>query len=122
VAVRIVDLLSSTLVSTLAFVSMATAQEVMIMDRAKLGDGPALQAGTYRIEVVKNDAFTEVLFYKQDELWLRVPVTLEPEPKKIQHTEVYYQEIDSGRVITKIRLRGSKDTLVFSPSPPPKAQ
>ena len=121
-AVRIVDLLSSTLVSTLAFVSMATAQEVMIMDRAKLGDGPALQAGTYRIEVVKNDAFTEVLFYKQDELWLRVPVTLEPEPKKIQHTEVYYQEIDSGRVITKIRLRGSKDTLVFSPSPPPKAQ
>ncbi len=104
----------ATLLSTLAFVSIAMAQEVTIMDRAKVGNGPALQPGRYQVEVVKNQDSSEVLFYKGGDLWLRAPVTLAQETKKAKHTEIHYQELDDGMVITKIRLQGSKESLVFS--------
>ena len=104
----------SALVCTLVFVSIATAHEVSITYRANVGNGAELQPGTYRVEVVKNHDSSEVLFYKGGDLWLRAPVTLAAETKKAQQTEIHYEELDHGKVITQIRLEGSKESLVFN--------
>jgi len=111
-----------TLVCTLAFASIAVAHEVSIRYRAKVGNGSALQPGTYQVEVVKNQDSAEVLFYKEGDLWLRAPVTLSEETKKPEQTEVQYEELDNGKVITQIRLRGSKESLVFNQPPSAKAE
>ena len=111
-----------TLVCTLAFASIAVAHEVSIRYRAKVGNGSALQPGTYQVEVVKNQDSAEVLFYKEGDLWLRAPVTLVPETNKAQYTEVHYAELNDGKVITRIRLQGSKESLVFNRAPSTKAE
>ncbi|MFZ0960584.1 MAG: hypothetical protein WAO35_06730 [Terriglobia bacterium] len=110
---RIQCLILSTLVCTLAFVSMAVAQQVTIMDRAKVGNGPALRSGTCQVQVVKNQDSAEALFYREGDLWLRAPVTLVEETKKARHTEIHSKELNGETVITKIRLQGSKESLVF---------
>lgn len=100
-------------VCTLVFASIAAAHEVTINYQAKIGTGPELQPGTYRIEVAKDQASPEVLFYKDRELVLRTPVTLAPETEKSRQTEVHCENRDEGRVITQIRVEGWKERLVF---------
>jgi hypothetical protein len=104
------------------FVSIAPAHEVRITDPAKVGPGSELQPGTYRVEVVKNQDSSEVLFYKGKDLWLRATVTLATETAKAQNTDVHYTEQGQGKVITQIRLEGSKESLVFNHVPSAKAE
>lgn len=111
-----------TLACALVFVSIAAAHEVTITDRARIGHGDVLQPGTYQVEVVKNQDSSEVLFYKGGDLQLRAPVTLEAETAKAPETEIHSEQLDDGKVITKIRLRGSKESLVFSPPSSAKAE
>jgi hypothetical protein len=106
----------------LVFVPIAAAHEVHITGPAKVGNNPELQPGTYRVEVVKNQDSSEVLFYKEGDLWLRAPVTLVPETNKAQYTEVHYAELNDGKVITRIRLQGSKESLVFNQAPSTTAE
>jgi hypothetical protein len=104
------------------FVAVATAHEVRITDPAKVGPGSDLQPGTYRVEVVKNQDSSEVHFYKGRDLWFRIPVTLAPENSKVQYTEVHYSPLNGGKVITQIRLEGSKESLIFNQTPSAKAE
>jgi hypothetical protein len=99
------------------FVGVAAAHEVRISNVAKVGNNSELQPGTYRVEVVKNQGSSEVLFYEGSDLRLRAPVTLEPESEKSQLTEVHYSDLDGGKVITQIRIRGWKERLVFNHTP-----
>jgi len=108
----------SALVCTLVFVSIASAHEVSIMHQAKVGSGPELQPGTYRVEIVKNQDSAEVRFFQGGDLVLQAPVTLTKENVKSNFTEVHYEQVDGGRVITKIRLAGSKEGLAFKQDTP----
>jgi hypothetical protein len=68
-----------TLLCMLIFVSIVAAQEVSIMFQAKVGNGPALQPGMYRVEVVKNQDSAKVRFFKGGDLVLHAPATLTKE-------------------------------------------
>ncbi len=103
----------SALACTLVCMSIAAAHEVIIRDQAKLGNGPELRPGTYRIEVEKNQESAEVRFFQGKELVLTTPATLVQEAEKCDNTQVHSEDVDGGRVITKIWLQGSKDSLVF---------
>ena len=89
------------------------AHEVRISGAARLGNGPIIEGGTYRIEVIKNQDSSDAVFYHHDGEVARVPVTLVSEPAKADRTEVHSELRDDGRVITQIRLEGSKEALVF---------
>lgn len=104
----------SLLLCTLASASIARAQEVSIMFRARAGNGLELQPGTYRVEVVKDQAFAEVRFYREGILVLIAPAKSIKENCKIRHSEVQYKEVDGAQVITLIRLQGSKEALAFN--------
>src|ERR1019366_6209842 len=108
----------STLVCTLVFVSIAAAHEVSIGQRSKVGSGPELRPGMYKVEVVKNQDSAEVRFFKSGDLVATVPATLTQEAEKCAATEVHSQEFGGGQVITKIWLQGSKESLVFNQDTP----
>jgi hypothetical protein len=107
-----------TFIIVLVAAGLALAHEVTISYQAKLGNGPALQPGTYRLEVVKNQGASEAAFYQGKELVIRVPVTLVVESKKTPQTEVHYETLESGRVINQIRVEGWRERLVFGERPP----
>ena len=102
-----------TVICTVVFVSIAAAHEVRISRLAKVGNGPELQAGTYRVEVVKNPDSPEVRFYKEGDVVATAPATWTKEAVKCISTEVHAEEVAGRRVITKIWLEGSKESLVF---------
>src|SRR6516225_467149 len=93
--------------------SASFAHDVSIAGAARLGNGPIIDAGTYRIELVKNQDSSEAVFYHGNDEVARVPVTLVSEPSKARRTEVWSNVQDEGRVITQIRLQGSKEALFF---------
>jgi len=100
--------------------SVTLAHEVVISNRARLGNGPELQPGTYRLEVIKNQGVAEAAFYKGRDLVVRVPITIATESDKSPQTEVHSEVLESGRVINQIRLAGQKERLVFrEPVPTP---
>ena len=93
--------------------STSLAHEVNIGGAARLGNGSSIEAGTYRIEVIKNQDSSDAVFYHDNEEVARAPVTLVSEPSKARRTEVWSNVQDEGRVITQIRLQGSKEALFF---------
>jgi len=95
----------------------SVAHEVTISTTATLGTGPALEAGTYRVELIKNQDSSEAVFYKGHDEVARAPVTLVAEASKSSRTEVHSRSAEGGRVITQIRLQGSKEKLVFEQTP-----
>jgi hypothetical protein len=103
----------STLVCTLVFMSIATAHDVSIRDRVKIGNGPELQPGAYRVEVEKNQDSAQVLFFQGEELVVTAPATLAKEAVKCKNTEIHSEVVDGGQVVTKIWLQGWKESLVF---------
>ena len=103
----------STLVSGLFFVSVAAAHDVRIGQRAKIGNGAELDQGTYQVEVEKNQESAEVLFFQGEDLVVSAPATLTMEAVKCNNTQIHSEEVDGGRVITKIWLQGWKESLVF---------
>ena len=106
---RIISALSCMFV----FLSVATAHEITIAQRVKVGNGQELTQGTYRVEVEKNENSAEVLFFQGEDLAAAAHATLTKEEAKSTHTEVYTDEAGGERVITKIWLQGWKESLVF---------
>ncbi len=103
----------SALAFTLALACLASSHELIISDQAKLGNGPMLEPGTCRVEVVKKQDSAEVRFFQGGDLVVTAPATLTKEEVKCNNTEVHSEEVNGGQVITKIRLQGSKESLVF---------
>ena len=96
----------------------SVAHEIAITEASRLGNGPAIEPGTYRVELIKNQDSSDAVFYRgHDDEVARTPVTLVAEDSKSRQTEVYSRTIDGGRVITQIRLQGSKEKLVFEQLP-----
>jgi hypothetical protein len=93
--------------------SFTFAHEVKIGERARLGDGPELKPGTYRLELVKNQDTSEAVFYKDEDLVARVPITVVKESDKSRQTEVHSELLDGGRVINEIRVAGWRERLLF---------
>jgi hypothetical protein len=110
-----------TLICTLVFVSIAAAHEVNITEQVKIGDGSQLQAGTYRVEVTKDKDPAEVRFYRDGDLVLQASATISTEAEKYANTEILSEQVDNGRAITEIRLKGSKERLIFKQITPPKS-
>jgi ABC-type Fe3+/spermidine/putrescine transport system ATPase subunit len=108
----------STLGCTFVFLSIATAHEITIAQRAKVGNDQELDQGTYRVEVEKNENSAEVLFFRGEDLVAAAHATLTKEEVKSTHTEVHSQQADGERVITKIWLQGWKESLVFKQDTP----
>ncbi len=98
-------------------VGTSVAHEVTISTTATLGTGPTIEAGTYRIELTKNQESSHAVFYRGHDEVARAQVTLVAEPSKPRQTEVHSQVVDGSRVITQIRLQGSKEKLVFEQTP-----
>ena len=105
-----------TVICTLIFVSVAAAHEVRISPLARVGNGPDLQAGTYRVEVVKNQDSAEVRFYQEGAVVATAPAVLAKEAAKCEATKVYSENVNGRHVITRIWLHGSKESLVFTPN------
>ena len=91
----------------------AFAHEVMIAGAARLGNGPSIEPGTYRIEIIKDQDSSEAVFYHDDHKVASAPVTLVTEPAKADQTAVFAELRDGTRVITQIRLKGSAEALIF---------
>ena len=108
----------STLVCMFVFLSIAAAEEITIGQLARIGNGQTLQPGTYRIEVEKNQDSAEVRFLQEGELVGTAPATLIKEAVKCNNTQVHSKEVDGTRVITKIWLRGWKESLAFKQGTP----
>jgi hypothetical protein len=90
-----------------------SGHEITIGGSSRLGNGPTIEAGTYRIELVKNQDSSHAVFYTGRDEVARAPVTLVAEPSKSRQTEVHSELVDGSRIITQIRLQGSKEKLVF---------
>jgi len=103
----------ATAVFVLVTAGLSLAHDVKINYQTKLGNGPELQPGTYRLELVKNSDATEAAFYQGKVLVASVPVTVEMQSQKSPHTAVHYETLDSGRVINKIRVTGWRESLIF---------
>jgi hypothetical protein len=103
----------SALICAFVFVSIAMAHEITIGQQAKIGKGQILEPGTYRIEVEKNQDSAEVRFLQGGELVVTARATLTKEAVKCNNTEIHSEEVDGTRVITKIWLRGWRESLVF---------
>jgi hypothetical protein len=110
---RMIYRMLSVVVFVLVSASSTMAHEVTIGERARLGNGPELQPGTYRLELVKNQDTSEAVFYKGENLVARAPITVVKESDKSRQTEVHSVLLDSGRVINQIRVAGWKERLVF---------
>jgi len=91
----------------------AAADQLRLNQRAEVGDGVELEPGTYRIEVERTRNSAEVLFFQGEDLVAAVHATLRKEDVKSKRMEIRSEEIDGERVITKIWLRGRKESLVF---------
>jgi hypothetical protein len=70
----------------LLFVSVAAAHELRIMSPAKVGNGPELQPGTYKVEIAKNQDSAQVSFFQEGDLVALVPATLTKEGKTCNGT------------------------------------
>lgn len=92
---------------------LSMGHDVKIDYQTKLGNGPKIEPGTYRLELVKNQDATEAAFYQGKVLVASVPVTVKMEAEKSPHTAIHYETIDSGRIINKIRVVGWKESLIF---------
>ncbi len=103
----------STLACALIFVSIAVAHDVSFRDRMKVGNGPELQPGAYRIEVEKNGDSADVRFFQAGDLVVTASARLSKESSKCSATEIHSEIVDSGRVITKICLQGWNESLAF---------
>ena len=93
--------------------AITLAHDVRISKPVRLGNGPELQPGTYRLELVKNQNGAECLFYKGKDLVVRVQTTVVQESQKSPHTALHSELIDNGRVITHIQVQGWRETLLF---------
>ncbi len=89
---------------------------VTIFAAEKLGNGPVLPAGTYRMEVPENATKPEVAFYKDGKLVAQAQANVVTSTNKNPYTEVDSNKVGSQQVITTIRPGGWAESLMFKHS------
>ena len=104
-------------ISALASIG-AAADRLRINQRAKVGDSAELEPGTYRVAVERTRNSAEVLFFQGKDLVAAAHATFGKEDGKSNRTEIRSEEVGGERIITKIWLRGWKESLVFNQGTP----
>jgi hypothetical protein len=105
----------SAMAACLLFAGMIFAKgtTVSIDQPARLANGPTLQPGSYKVEVMTGGPTSEVIFYKGKEIVAKAPAKLVEHPTSVSATQIHYSQRDNDRIITEMRLQGRRDRLVF---------
>jgi hypothetical protein len=97
-----------------AGLAQAKTKEINLAQPARLGDGPELQPGSYRIELVRDAQKPELIFYRDRTEVARAPAKLVEEPSKASRTEIHFNLKDNKRVLTQMRVEGWRERVVFT--------
>lgn len=97
-----------------AGMALAKASSVQLANRARLGNGPVINAGSYHIVLMNSSSKPEVAFYQNGKQVAEAPVKLVPVAKKNSETAVIYDQSKTNpTVVTEIDLNGWKQNMVF---------
>jgi hypothetical protein len=94
--------------------SQTESGNVNLIHTSRIGNGPELKAGTYKVELAKNASSPEVMFYQNGKLTGKARPHLVSEAKKIDQTEIQYNTAGNQHVVTEIDVRGWRQELKFS--------
>lgn len=97
-----------------AGLAQAKTKTINLSYPAKLGDGPELQPGSYRIELVRDTEKPELIFYREKTAVARTPAKLVEEPAKASRTEIHFDFKDNKRILTQMRVEGWRERLIFT--------
>jgi hypothetical protein len=97
--------------------SRPKSADVDVPYSATIPNGPTLQPGSYKIELVNDSTSAKVDFYQNGALVAEAPVELVDTGSKFSQTEVYYYNPDnSTRVMTQIDLKGETQKAMLAAS------
>lgn len=85
--------------------------EIEITQQARLGNGPELQPGSYKVTLVNNSNSPEVAFYQNGKLVAQAPVQLVAGANKFNQTEI--ESNSDTHTIIEIRLQGWTQRILF---------
>jgi hypothetical protein len=108
-----VGLFALSLGSAMAKPGIVKSKTVDVVYQAKLGNGPELQPGQYKLAVSEASSTPEVMFYQDNKLVAEAPVKLVDMGKKADATEIDYNRGSNQQVITSIRLDGWNQEIVL---------
>ncbi|HEV2233267.1 MAG TPA: hypothetical protein VGV68_07670 [Terriglobia bacterium] len=87
---------------------------VDLSGNTKLGNGPELKPGNYRVELLTTSPTPEVSFYRDNKLVAQTPVKLVSESKKNNETAIYTKPGENNsQIITEIELNGTNQKIVI---------
>jgi hypothetical protein len=82
---------------------------------AKIGNGPEIQPGNYKITLMDDSTSPKVGFYQNGKLVAETSARLVSEPNKSQQTEIYYNtQGQDSHVVTEVEVSGWTQKVVFS--------
>jgi hypothetical protein len=113
---RASTLLISAAIATLmtAGLSFAKDNSINVLYKSKVGTEALLKPGKYRVNLVQGANSTKLDFYRNDHQVAQVPVTIKPENRNNQYTEVDYNQLTkNAHAITAIRLKGWSEEFVM---------
>ena len=100
-------------VLTAASMAFARTSNIDISEAYKLGNGPTIKAGWYKVKVLDSQTKPEAVFYKNGKEVAEVPVQLINTPKKYAQTEVLSNTEGSQHVMTELRFRGWREKVLL---------
>lgn len=114
----VICVLGASMAITLSAGMAAAKSSTVHFDRpARLGSGPTINAGSYRVVLMNQSSNPEVAFYQGSKQVAEVPAKLVSLPKKNSETDVIYDQSQKGSsVVTEIDLDGWNQKIVFSPN------
>lgn len=84
---------------------------------AKLGNGPEIQPGNYKMTLMDDSNTPKVGFYQNGKLVAETSAKLVSEPEKSQQTEIFYNhQGKKDETVTQVQISGWTQKLVFSNS------
>jgi hypothetical protein len=97
-----------------AALGVAKSDQVNIIYETRVGNGPTLKPGVYKLAVINDPQSPKVQFYQNGKRVAEVPAKIVSQNKKNPETEVYYNTVGKdGHVLTEIRLNGWTENIMF---------
>ncbi len=97
-----------------AALGVAKSDQVNIIYETRVGNGPTLKPGVYKLAVINDPQSPKVQFYQNGKRVAEVPAKLVSQSKKNPETEVYYNTVGKDdHVLTEIRLNGWTENIMF---------
>jgi hypothetical protein len=102
--------------TALARSSHSKTAQITVLYTSKIGNGPELKPGNYKVEVAANAKPIEVTFYQNGRLVAQAPAKLVNEGKKADDTQIYYNNAGNEHVITRLDMQGWNEQVMFPAS------